>query len=88
MADSPLFTARIHSGMRLVVWPSRYEVEIRRASTLFLTKKRETYAFKSIRDIAVKGGNVTVHFGPLSVRNYLVGKRNAERLRQAWVDSL
>lgn len=78
----PLLTASdgIGSGRKLIVYPNRYEYEVRRAATGFLTKKRETYAFKSVRDVEVKGGQLIVRFGPMTVRRYSVGRKNARAI--------
>lgn len=70
------------SGRKLIVYPNRYEYEVRRASTGFLTKKREAYAFKSIRDVEVKGGTLTIRFGPMTVRRYQVGRKNAKAIAE------
>ena len=72
----------IGSGRKLVVYPNRFEYEVRRASTGFLTKKRETYAFSQIRDIEVKGGTLTVRFGPMTVRRYQVGRKKAKQIAE------
>ena len=68
------------SGRRLLVFPNRLEYEVRRASTGFLTKKREAWAFSQIRDVEVKGGTLTVRFGPMTVRRFSVGRKNAKRI--------
>ena len=68
------------TGRKLIVYPNRFEYQVRRASTMFLTKKSETYAFSGIRDVEVKGGTLTLRWGPMTVRRYNVGRKNAKRI--------
>ena len=83
--DVVLLTAQdgpVGSGRKLIVYANRYEYEVRRALTGFLTKKRETYAFKSIRDVEVKGGTLTIRWGPMTVRRYQVGRKKAKQIAE------
>ena len=82
MSTAPLLTAQDGfwgSGQQVIVYTNRYEHTTRRFSTMFLTKKRETYPFSQIRDIEVKGGTLTVRLGPMTVRRYQLGRRNAKK---------
>ena len=68
------------SGERVVAYANRLEVSRPRMLTFGLTRKTETYAYKAMRDVGVKGGTLTIHWGPLTVRRFQVGRKRARAI--------
>jgi hypothetical protein len=84
MDGKPIFKTGIAGNQHVLCFEDRVEVAKPRASTLWISSKREVYPFGSIRDISQRGGLVTLHMGTMSVRNYSVGRGNAKKLLDAF----
>lgn len=84
MTEKPLFKTGVAGTPHVLAFSDRYEVHTPRAISMGLTSKKEVYPWATVRDIQTRGGNVTVHFGPLSVRNYSIGRKNAEAFVNAF----
>lgn len=73
------------SGQQKVyVYPDRFDVRSPRMATAGITKKTESFPWAMVRDVQVSGGTVRVHFGPLSVRGYSIGRKAAKAFLQAF----
>lgn len=68
------------NNARVKAYANRLEVAYPRVATFGLTKKRETYAYKSIQGVTTKGGSVTIKLGTLSTRTFNVGRGNAKKI--------
>lgn len=80
----PIASSRTNDGGKIDVYPDRIEYSRPRALTLWITKKREVYPYRSIRDITQSGKHVAVHMGPLSVRHYYVNRKTGRALLEAF----
>ena len=68
------------SNARVRAYANRLEVSYPRVITFGLTRRTETYPYKSIQAVEVSGGTLTIKLGTLSVRRFSVGRKNAKRI--------
>ena len=70
----------VMSNARVEAYANRLEVSYPRVATLGLTRRTETYPYRSVKEVSVRGGTLTLKLGTLSVRRFNVGRGKAREI--------
>lgn len=79
--DEVLVTAGgVTQANRVKAYRNRLEVSYPRMVTMGLTRKHETYPYKGIQRVEVRGGTLRIKMGTMSYRDLHVGRGNAKKI--------